>query len=491
MRVDKDKGSLFQMFKKLGGVDFELKGLDQKHLQPRLPARRHIRPGAPVGAASAQTAASAVVEQAPQASHVPVPRVPTPQAQVPYALHQQQQPPPPRVSSLREAIQNQLNDIPQNEFSNNNNNSHLSLATNVDYSSANNNPNIPCIPVHDRNPAEIPYSQGMSWETAQAAQAYDEQQRGMYEQQQQPQQGEYQRPSFEQDQYYQQNQNGDHYAAASAGAATAAGAGEWAQQQQPPPLPPRRRDPPDVLRAKQKLLAELESLKRKQIKLSRDYSLHDPLDDLKYEYELHNNLLTSESHITIMKKVLVGIFYLMEWGNSKFGPLLKLDGLGDSVCSSDQLSLYDHSLERIYYTIYRKGTAMNPFLELFILVVATVLIFNSAGPKSTSSSGAGGRGSGTGASSAPRAPSGILGMLGMLGGGGTGGGGGLGSILGLLGRGSGAGAGGANSSGAGGASALRVSMPAPPTAPSATAVPLAAAAPAAPSANQRPALEDF
>lgn len=137
-------------------------------------------------------------------------------------------------------------------------------------------------------------------------------------------------------------------------------------------------DSPEVKRCKQRLLASLQKLARSEIVLSRTFDMQDSVEDMRYELELHQTNMDTSSNVQMMKFGIIFIFGGLEMVNERFGPLLKLKGLSESMRSPDNMAKFDAPLERMYYKIWKKGGSMNPFVELGILIVMCVAGFHFA-----------------------------------------------------------------------------------------------------------------
>lgn len=186
---------------------------------------------------------------------------------------------------------------------------------------------------------------------------------------------------------------------------------------------------PELKRAKARLLATLDKFKRKGYQLSRTFSIDDPIEDIRFELDLHKGSDAAESSVAMMKTGLLLFFGLVEKVGTRL-PFLKLEGLANHIESSDVMKKFDAPLERMYYRLWKKGSgSMNPFLEIGLLIVFAIGGYHLAHHRPQNPNG------------------GVYGLLNNLnsggaaaaGGGGGGGGGGLGAIMGAFGGGGGMG----------------------------------------------------
>jgi hypothetical protein len=187
---------------------------------------------------------------------------------------------------------------------------------------------------------------------------------------------------------------------------------------------------PELRRAKARLLATLDKFRRQGYQLSRTFTIDDPIEDIRFELDIHKGSDSAESSVSMMKTGLLLLFGLVEKIGSRL-PFLKLEGLASHIESSNQMKKFDAPLERMYYRLWKKGNgSMNPFLEIGLLIVFSIGGYHMAHHRPQNPNGGGGIQSVMNL---------VGGAAGGGGGSGGGGGGGLGAMLGAFGGGGGMG----------------------------------------------------
>lgn len=137
-----------------------------------------------------------------------------------------------------------------------------------------------------------------------------------------------------------------------------------------PPSHTRNRESSKNRREKQRYLLLLRKFEYQGIKLTREFSMSDPLDDIRYEAEQHQANLDSVSTVMMMREGLKTFLKLMIAGNNRFGPFLHLEHLGKSL---DELSKLDPTFERLYFQFFRK-TERTPVMEILMTVGGMILM---------------------------------------------------------------------------------------------------------------------
>ena len=129
----------------------------------------------------------------------------------------------------------------------------------------------------------------------------------------------------------------------------------------------------DELTEKQGILIELMMMERRGVKLNREFTMSDSIDDLEFELNKQNQCVSAKNAVDFMKDSLKMGCNLLEVGNSKFGPFLELSGWSSMVCQD--MSRYENALEKIYKMYWRKSN-MNPVMELGWLLVGSIFAFH-------------------------------------------------------------------------------------------------------------------
>ncbi len=120
-------------------------------------------------------------------------------------------------------------------------------------------------------------------------------------------------------------------------------------------------------------LMELKKLRMQGCHLTREYSTKDRLEDIKYEYERQKMNLDCINSVALMSDGLKLGLSGIEMANNKLGPFLHLHGWSESV--TQDMSRYNHVLERIYRKYWRQGS-LNPLVELGMILVGSMMMFH-------------------------------------------------------------------------------------------------------------------
>ena len=120
-------------------------------------------------------------------------------------------------------------------------------------------------------------------------------------------------------------------------------------------------------------LMELKKLRMQGCHLTREYSTKDKLEDIKYEFERQKMNLDCINSVALMSDGLKLGLSGLEMANNKLGPFLHLHGWSESV--TQDMSRYNHVLERIYRKYWRQGS-LNPLVELGMLLVGSMMMYH-------------------------------------------------------------------------------------------------------------------
>jgi len=116
---------------------------------------------------------------------------------------------------------------------------------------------------------------------------------------------------------------------------------------------------------KQNVLMDLERLKQKGIQLSKNYTLDDSIDDMRFEMKRHLMHAEECSSVAFMKDALGLACNGIEMLNNRMGPILALDGWATEVNQS--IDKYDPAMEKLYRKYWKKPIGMgSPEMELAI-----------------------------------------------------------------------------------------------------------------------------
>ena len=124
---------------------------------------------------------------------------------------------------------------------------------------------------------------------------------------------------------------------------------------------------------KQSVLMDMERLKMQGIKLSKEWSIDDRLDDMMFEVKRHMIHLDELNNINMMRDGMRLLCSGFEMFNGKIG-ILELDGWSAEVCSD--IHKYDTALGKIYRKYWRKTSQTSPEMEIIIGLIGSVGMFH-------------------------------------------------------------------------------------------------------------------
>lgn len=135
-------------------------------------------------------------------------------------------------------------------------------------------------------------------------------------------------------------------------------------------------NPEDIVKEKRTLLFKLKRYERKGYKLSRTYSLHSSLEDLRSEYESIRREANLEQGVKVSKNLLISACSLLEYCNNRFDPMdVVLDGWSEEVHEDVEDGTYDEVLEELYYKYYDK-VALGPEIKLLTMLGGSAIKFH-------------------------------------------------------------------------------------------------------------------
>jgi hypothetical protein len=120
---------------------------------------------------------------------------------------------------------------------------------------------------------------------------------------------------------------------------------------------------------KQQCLMDMERLKLQGIKLSKEWTLNDRLDDMRFEVRRHSLHLDEINNINMMRDGMRLLCSGFEMMNSRM-KFLELDGWASDVCTD--MDKYDNALGKIYRKYWRKSTQSSPEMEILTGLVASM-----------------------------------------------------------------------------------------------------------------------
>jgi hypothetical protein len=148
------------------------------------------------------------------------------------------------------------------------------------------------------------------------------------------------------------------------------------------PNKPVEKEPPmtkqQIYKEKFKYLRKLHALQERGIRLSKDYTTDNSLDEMKAEYESLYEEREKKNSVKFQKELLTTCISGLEWLNGKVDPFdIKLDGWSDQV--NENIDSYEDIFDELHDKY--KGVNMAPELRLLFGIVGsavTVHITNSA-----------------------------------------------------------------------------------------------------------------
>ena len=128
---------------------------------------------------------------------------------------------------------------------------------------------------------------------------------------------------------------------------------------------------PKIRREKQEILFNL--LKSYPDESQGQWNMSLPLFELKYEFHRREQHEKEQDQLILMKEAMKMILKGIEVLNEKFGPFLQLQGWSNNV--TKDMKKFDRCLKALYLRYFRK-TQVNPVMELFGLIVGSMILFH-------------------------------------------------------------------------------------------------------------------
>ena len=129
----------------------------------------------------------------------------------------------------------------------------------------------------------------------------------------------------------------------------------------------------DQILEKQQVLMDMERLKLQGIKLTKEWTLNDRLDDMQFEVRRHMLHLDEMNNINMMRDGMRLMCSGFEMINGKLR-FLELDGWASEVCSD--MNKYDNALGRIYRKYWRRGTQNSPEMEIAMGLIGSMGMYH-------------------------------------------------------------------------------------------------------------------
>lgn len=125
---------------------------------------------------------------------------------------------------------------------------------------------------------------------------------------------------------------------------------------------------------KQSVLLDMERLRMQGIKLSKEWTLDDDLDDMQFEMKRLMLHVDETNNINMMRSTLQLACTGVEMLNRRFN-LLQLDGWSEEVCRD--MHKYDRALGRIYRKYWRMAHNNSPELEIVKGLLASAGMYHA------------------------------------------------------------------------------------------------------------------
>ena len=120
---------------------------------------------------------------------------------------------------------------------------------------------------------------------------------------------------------------------------------------------------------RQSLLFDLRQLEAKGVKLSRNFTLNDSIDDMTIELKRQILMLDERSNISMMKNGMRIALSGIELLNTRLN-LLDLEGWSSQACT--ELENHDQNLAKIYRKYWRRSTSSGPEMDIVMSLVGSM-----------------------------------------------------------------------------------------------------------------------
>lgn len=123
---------------------------------------------------------------------------------------------------------------------------------------------------------------------------------------------------------------------------------------------------------KQATLIELEMLSRDGVRLSRVFTMADSLDDMLFELNRIQSNFDTVSAVSMMTDGLQLGMKGLEFANSRWGPILHLDGWSNTI--DHDRERFKRVLTKLYKKHWRRGAMMTPEAELAMMLGGSAVL---------------------------------------------------------------------------------------------------------------------
>lgn len=121
--------------------------------------------------------------------------------------------------------------------------------------------------------------------------------------------------------------------------------------------------------AKRTVLLDLQTLKMQGVRLTRDWTMDDSIDDMTLELRRHVLAMDEKNNVNMMRDGLKMMATGVEMVSTRFG-ILDLEGWSTELCSD--MNKHDPNLARIYRKYWKRGVSNNPERDLAFAIFGSM-----------------------------------------------------------------------------------------------------------------------
>lgn len=136
-----------------------------------------------------------------------------------------------------------------------------------------------------------------------------------------------------------------------------------------PSSPPDPRAREDDELSKRTLLLDLKQLEMQGVRLTREWTMDDRLEDMMLEMRRHTLAMDERANVNMMRDGMKIMVTGIEMMNNRLG-LLDLDGWSSDICRD--LSKHDANLGRIYRKYWRRSTSTSPEMDIALSLIGSM-----------------------------------------------------------------------------------------------------------------------
>jgi len=123
------------------------------------------------------------------------------------------------------------------------------------------------------------------------------------------------------------------------------------------------------------MLRKLGELAEKNIKLSRNYTLDDSLEDMETEYHIHRSIRSKRNAVNLMGNVMMDAIYGLEMVNESYNPFdLKLKGWSEQI--NADMDGYNDVFGDLYEKYNKPGRTVAPEIKLLLMLTGSAIKFH-------------------------------------------------------------------------------------------------------------------